>query len=45
MPLESRIYYNGKLIYTVVHPRSQKDPKEAKLDVRDKISIFVSEKE
>lgn len=45
MPLESRIYYGAKLLHTVIHPRSVKDPKEAKEDVREKITIVVKEKE
>lgn len=37
MPLKTEIYYNAKLIYTVIHPRSVTDVNEAKQDVRDKI--------
>ena len=37
--LKSEIYYNGKLIYTVIHPLSVSDPREAKEDVREKIII------
>jgi hypothetical protein len=37
--MKTLIYYNGKLLHTVVHPKVVKDAKEAVLNTRDKIKI------
>jgi hypothetical protein len=42
--MKTLIYYNGKLLHTVVHPKSfsgknEKDVKEAVLNTREKIKI------
>lgn len=39
--LVSKVYYGGKFLYEVRHPLSVQDPKEAILDVRNKIFIVV----
>jgi len=37
--MKTLIYYNGKLLLTVFHPKSVKNPKEAVQDTKDKLKV------
>lgn len=41
--MKTLIYYNGKLLHTVIHPKSVKDPKEAVQDTKDKLRVVLAE--